>query len=145
MEVQYSDENAMAKFPQLLSCPSNTKSLGFPPVLSTYFLDLISIPPDPHVGRCILAIASDDENPPTVVSFDCNKGLISAYPYATDWCRVMDKWDFPACRQDGGPELTEIAFDRSQSGQPSIRTWSIGKLELPCRVRNGELPRAYFL
>jgi len=41
---------------------------------------------------------NDDENPPTVVSFDCNKGLISAYPYATDSCRVTDKSDFPACR-----------------------------------------------
>jgi hypothetical protein len=41
---------------------------------------------------------NDDENPPTTASFDCDKGLISAYPYATDWCRVMDKSDFPACR-----------------------------------------------
>ena len=41
---------------------------------------------------------NDDEKPPTVVSFDCDKGLISAYPYTTDWCLVMDKSEFPACR-----------------------------------------------
>jgi len=40
---------------------------------------------------------NDDEDPPTVVSFDCDKGLISAYSYATDWCLVMDNSEFPAC------------------------------------------------
>ncbi|HEY7079698.1 MAG TPA: hypothetical protein VH500_08355 [Nitrososphaeraceae archaeon] len=39
---------------------------------------------------------NDDENPPTIASFDCDKGLISAYPYATDWCLVVDR-PFPAC------------------------------------------------
>jgi hypothetical protein len=40
---------------------------------------------------------NDDEIPPTVVSFDCDKGLSSAYPYATDWCLVMDNSEFPVC------------------------------------------------
>jgi len=28
---------------------------------------------------------NDDENPPTVASFDCDKGLKSAYPSPSDW------------------------------------------------------------
>ena len=40
---------------------------------------------------------NDDEIPPTVVSFDCDKGLISAYPYTTDWCLIMDNSEFPVC------------------------------------------------
>jgi len=33
---------------------------------------------------------NDDENPPTVASFDCDKGLISVYPYPSDFpCRLQ--------------------------------------------------------
>jgi hypothetical protein len=41
---------------------------------------------------------NDDENPPTVVSFDCYYGLSSAYPYTTDWCLVMNRTEFPVCQ-----------------------------------------------
>jgi hypothetical protein len=40
---------------------------------------------------------NDNEDPPTVVSFDCDEGLISAYPYASDWCLIMDSQKFPVC------------------------------------------------
>jgi hypothetical protein len=49
-----------------------------------------------HTGHSGIDV-NDNEDPPTVVSFDCDKGLISAYPYATDWCLVMDRTQFPVC------------------------------------------------
>jgi hypothetical protein len=51
---------------------------------------------------------NDDENPPTVASFDCDKGLISAYPYPSDFPALPPTQHYTACEVDikGEPTCT---------------------------------------
>jgi hypothetical protein len=51
---------------------------------------------------------NDDENPPTVASFDCDKGLISVYPYPNDFPTPPPGQHYTACEVDikGEPTCT---------------------------------------
>jgi hypothetical protein len=51
---------------------------------------------------------NDDENPPTLASFDCDKGLISVYPYPSDFPPLPPTQHYTACKVDikGEPVCT---------------------------------------